>query len=207
MANLPAPDGEGRNLIDGRLVPASSGATFDNVNPATEEVLGVCADGTKEDMDAAIAAARRAFDETGWSEDHAFRKQCLTQLCEAMQEAKEQFRSIVVSEAGSPLLLTYSVQTDSSIDDLAALTPDLRSLGWSDELDAWAEGVEADGPSTKGRLARVTSGFSLVFTGGDALLAESAGARAVTTEPATGDFVVVGGSSRLSTGTRSPSHE
>ncbi len=119
MADLPAPDGEARNLIDGRLVPASSGATFDNVNPATEEVLGACADGTKEDMDAAIGAARRAFDDTGWSEDHAFRKKCLSQLCEAMKEAKEQLRSIVVAEAGSPVLLTYSVQSDSSIDDVS----------------------------------------------------------------------------------------
>ena len=38
---------ETRNLIDGRLVHASNGATFENVNPATEEVLGVCADGPR----------------------------------------------------------------------------------------------------------------------------------------------------------------
>ena len=77
-------DGEKRNLIDGQLVDASNGATFDNVNPATEEVIGVCADGTKEDMDSAIAAARRAFDETSWSTDPAFRQKCLSQLCEAL---------------------------------------------------------------------------------------------------------------------------
>ena len=50
---------ETRNLIDGQLVDASNGATFDNINPATEAKIGVCADGTKEDMNAAIAAARR----------------------------------------------------------------------------------------------------------------------------------------------------
>ena len=44
---------ETRNLIDGRLVGASNGRTFDNVNPATEEVVGTCADGTREDMHAA----------------------------------------------------------------------------------------------------------------------------------------------------------
>ena len=69
--------GERRLLIDGELREASSGATFDNINPATEEVLGVVADGTAEDMDAAIAAARRAFDETDWSTNHAFRAKCL----------------------------------------------------------------------------------------------------------------------------------
>jgi len=107
---------ETRNLIAGRLVGASNGATFENVNPATEEVIGTCADGTREDMHAAIAAARRAFDETDWSTDAAFRKKCLLQLCEALQTAKEELRSIVVAEAGSPVLLTFAVQTNNYVD-------------------------------------------------------------------------------------------
>ena len=107
---------ETRNLIDGRLVPASNGATFENLNPATEEVLGVCADGTKDDMNTAIAAARRAFDETDWPTNAAFRQRCLTQLAEALQTAKEELRSIVVAEAGSPVLLTYAVQVNTYVD-------------------------------------------------------------------------------------------
>jgi len=103
---------ETRNLIDGRLTEASSGATFDNVNPATEEVIGVCADGTKEDMDAAIAAARRAFDESAWSTDPAFRAKCLRQLHAALDAEKETLRQTVVAEAGSPVMLTYAVQCD-----------------------------------------------------------------------------------------------
>ena len=46
------------NLIDGKLIPGSGGTTFTTLNPATEEVLGNAADGTAEDMDAAIGAAR-----------------------------------------------------------------------------------------------------------------------------------------------------
>jgi aldehyde dehydrogenase (NAD+) len=107
---------ETRNLIGGKLVPASNGATFDNVNPATEEVLGTCADGTKDDMNAAIAAARRAFDESDWSTNAAFRRKCLTQLAEALKAAKEELRAIVVAEAGSPVLLTYAVQCDTYVD-------------------------------------------------------------------------------------------
>ena len=116
MSQLAPLDPEARNLIDGKLVPASNGAEFENVNPATEEVLGVCADGTKDDMQAAVAAARRAFDETDWSTDAALRSRCLHQLADALQEEKEQLRSLVVHEAGSPLLLTYAVQTDTYID-------------------------------------------------------------------------------------------
>jgi acyl-CoA reductase-like NAD-dependent aldehyde dehydrogenase len=47
---------EERLLIDGKLVPASSGRVDDNVNPATEQVIGA-ADATDEDFDAATAAA------------------------------------------------------------------------------------------------------------------------------------------------------
>ena len=57
---------ESRMLIDGKLVDGESG-TFANINPATEEVLGEVADASKADMHRAIAAARRAFDETDWS--------------------------------------------------------------------------------------------------------------------------------------------
>jgi aldehyde dehydrogenase (NAD+) len=111
-------DGETRNLIDGALAPASSGQTFDNVNPATEDVLGVAPDGTREDMERAIGAARRAFDETSWSTDPELRRRCLEQLCEALQKSKEHFRRLVVAEAGSPVLLTHHVQVDTCIDDM-----------------------------------------------------------------------------------------
>jgi aldehyde dehydrogenase (NAD+) len=113
---LAALNPETRNLIDGALCGASNGATFENVNPATEEVIGVCADGTKDDMNAAIAAARRAFDASDWSQDAAFRKKCLLQLHEALRAAREELRSIVVAEAGSPVLLTYAVQCDTYIE-------------------------------------------------------------------------------------------
>ena len=107
---------ETRNLIDGRLVAASNGKTFPNINPATEEVIGVTADGTRDDMDRAIAAARRAFDTTDWSTNHAFRQKCLTQLHQALVGAKDALREIVIAEAGSPIMLAYTVQCDQTID-------------------------------------------------------------------------------------------
>src|SRR5437016_5486506 len=100
---------ETRNLIDGKLVGASNGATFPNVNPATEEVIGVAADGTRGDMDRAIGAARRAFDTTDWSTNPAFRRRCIEQLHAALVSAKEELREVVVAEAGSPLMLAYTV--------------------------------------------------------------------------------------------------
>ena len=108
--------GEARNLINGRLVEASNGATFENINPATEESIGVCADGTHQDMEDALAAARRAFDETSWSTDLDFRIRCLEQFNQALDEAREELRPIVVAEAGAPIALTYGFQLDNYID-------------------------------------------------------------------------------------------
>ena len=110
---------ETRNLIDGRLVEAGNGNTFDDVSPATGEVLGQAADGTKDDMHAAIAAARRAFDETDWAEDPERRARCLGQLLEGLRAEKEQFRAIAVHEAGSPVSLTPFMQVDDPIEMMA----------------------------------------------------------------------------------------
>ena len=83
--------GEVRMLIGGDLVEAASGKRFDNVNPATEEVLGQVADAGAEDMKRAITAARTAFDETDWSTNRALRKRCLEQLQAALESEREEF--------------------------------------------------------------------------------------------------------------------
>lgn len=67
-------------LIDGQLTDAEGGATYDNINPATETSLGAAADASAGDVDRAIGAARRALDQTRWSIDVAFRVHCLRQL-------------------------------------------------------------------------------------------------------------------------------
>jgi aldehyde dehydrogenase (NAD+) len=99
-------DPEKRMLIDGVLVDADSGGTFDNVNPATEEIIGQVADGSTADIRRAIAAARRAFDETDWSTNHAFRQRCLGQLQDALVAEKEQFIEQLILEVGCPRMLT-----------------------------------------------------------------------------------------------------
>ncbi len=54
-------------LIDGQLVDAASGEMFETVSPATNEVVGRVAKAGPEDVDRAVAAARRAFDDGRWS--------------------------------------------------------------------------------------------------------------------------------------------
>jgi aldehyde dehydrogenase (NAD+) len=104
-------------LIDGELVDADSGKTFDNVNPATEEVLGLVADASAAEMHRAIDAARRAFDETDWSTNRSFRKQCLEQLQEALEGDREAFREELILEVGCPRMITMGPQLDGPVQD------------------------------------------------------------------------------------------
>jgi aldehyde dehydrogenase (NAD+) len=110
-------NGEVRMLIDGELVEAASGKRFDNVNPATEEVLGPVADASSADMHRAIDAARRAFDESDWSTNRALRKRCLEQLQAALESEREEFREEVIAEVGTPRMMTFAAQVDWPLED------------------------------------------------------------------------------------------
>jgi aldehyde dehydrogenase (NAD+) len=110
---------EPRMLIDGRLVDGQAGA-FANVNPATEQVIGEVADASPADMHRAIDAARRAFDETAWSTDHALRQRCLLQLQEALESEREALREELILEVGCPRMVTHGPQLDAPLS--AALT-------------------------------------------------------------------------------------
>ena len=53
-------------FIGGQWIPAKSGKTFETCNPATEEVIAQVAEGDAADVDAAVRAAREAFDSGPW---------------------------------------------------------------------------------------------------------------------------------------------
>jgi aldehyde dehydrogenase (NAD+) len=104
-------------LINGRLCESASGARFDNVSPATGQVIGSTAAATAQDMDSAIAAARKAFDTTTWSTDRALRKRCLLQLQEALEREREDLREEIVAEVGAPVMTTHIAQLDWPLSD------------------------------------------------------------------------------------------
>ncbi len=100
--------GEGRLLIDGQLTEARSGARYPNINPVTEETLGTVADAGADDVAAAVAAARRAFDESGWASDRTLRHRCLTQLRDGLRAEAQELYAQIVAEVGATLAITAS---------------------------------------------------------------------------------------------------
>jgi aldehyde dehydrogenase (NAD+) len=111
-------------LIDGELVGATGGATFDNVNPATEEVIGHAPDATAADVERAIGAARRAFDESDWANDVKLRQRGLEQLQANLRKSVDEIRPLLTAESGMPIGLSHAIGVDGPIETLG-YWPDL----------------------------------------------------------------------------------
>jgi aldehyde dehydrogenase (NAD+) len=127
---------ETRLFIDGRLRDSSTGKTVDNINPATEEILGTASDASGQDMEEAIAAARRTFDTSDWSTNREFRRHCLLQLHDALQEEKEQIRAELVAEVGAPVSATYIAQLEWPLADAVRWPAEfITKFQWRRELD------------------------------------------------------------------------
>lgn len=124
---------ESQLLIDGEFVAGRSG-TFRTVNPATEEILGDAADASLEDMNAAIAAARRAFDATNWSRNLELRVRCVRQLQTAMRDHVEELRELAIAEVGAPRMLTSMAQLEGPIEDLSFCADTAQSFQWTTDL-------------------------------------------------------------------------
>ncbi|MBP8296223.1 MAG: aldehyde dehydrogenase family protein [Burkholderiales bacterium] len=93
-----------RLLIDGQWVPARSGRTFESLNPADESVLARIAEGDAEDVDLAVAAARRAFDEGPWRGFKPYQRQrCLLSLADLIEDHLEELAWLDSLDMGGPV--------------------------------------------------------------------------------------------------------
>jgi len=93
-----------RHYIDGAFRPSAGGATFETLNPATNEVLGHAADGTAEDVDAAVRAARRAFDDGPWPRlDAAARAAALRRVAALLRQHAGELIEREVLDVGMPV--------------------------------------------------------------------------------------------------------
>ncbi|MBD0322965.1 MAG: aldehyde dehydrogenase family protein, partial [Aldersonia sp.] len=121
-----------RLLIDGELVAID--ATFPTINPATAEVIGHAPDAGIAEAEAAVAAARRAFDTTTWATDVEFRAKCLDQLHQALVDHKEELRELTIAEVGATRMLTHGNQLEAPIGIIRYYADLLRTYPMSEEL-------------------------------------------------------------------------
>lgn len=91
-------------LINGEWTASASGKTFPTVNPATEEVIAQIAEGDAPDIDRAVAAARKAFNDGPWSKFSASeRGKLLYRLADLIEEHSDELAALETLDNGKPL--------------------------------------------------------------------------------------------------------
>ena len=102
---------DGRALIGGRRVPAVTGETFDCVSPIDGRTLAPVARGRAADIDAAVAAARAAFEDRRWAgQPPAARKKVLQRFAEKILGARDELALLETLDMGKPI--QYSLAVD-----------------------------------------------------------------------------------------------
>lgn len=93
-----------RHYIDGAFVASRLGRTFETLNPASNESLAHVADGRAADVDAAVAAARRAFDDGAWPRLKATQRAAmLRRIAALIRERADDFIDLEVLDVGMPV--------------------------------------------------------------------------------------------------------
>ncbi|MFI6522974.1 aldehyde dehydrogenase [Spirillospora sp. NPDC050679] len=96
-----------RFFIGGEWTAPAGTGTIDVISPHTEEVIGRVPEGTEADIDAAVAAARRAFDQGPWPRmTPAERAEKLGRLSAIYAERQQEMADLVTAEMGSPILFS-----------------------------------------------------------------------------------------------------
>lgn len=119
-------------LIGGEL--RETPRTFPSVNPATGEVFGYAPDATVADAQAAVTAARQAFDHTDWSTNTEFRIRCLEQLHQALVEHRDELAALTTTEVGATAALCAGAQLDGPIDIVRYYAELLKTYPLTEDL-------------------------------------------------------------------------
>ncbi len=104
-------------FINGKWEDSASGKTFETLNPATGEVLAVVSEAGTEDVDRAVKAARKAFDEGAWTKmSAANRSRLIYKLADLMEEHKEELAQLDTLDNGKPIRETTNADIPLAIE-------------------------------------------------------------------------------------------
>jgi betaine-aldehyde dehydrogenase len=116
-----------KNVIDGELVDSADGATEPVINPATGEPIAEAPLSSEEDVDRAVAAARRAFE--GWSRTTPRdRAEALHRLADLVEEHAEELADLESADAGKPVTASREEEMPVNIDNLRFFAGAARTL-------------------------------------------------------------------------------
>jgi phenylacetaldehyde dehydrogenase len=118
-----------RMFIDGKFVNAASGKTLPVYNPATGEVMAHVPEAESEDVDRAVRAARRAFDEGPWSKMSASQRgRLINKLADLLEQNLEEFAELESMDNGKPLSVARVADVPLAVDLFRYMA------GWSTKI-------------------------------------------------------------------------
>ncbi len=127
-------------FINGKWVDAASGKTFPTYNPATGEVLANVAEGDKEDINRAVAAARAAFDTGPWSKiTPSQRGKLIWKLADLIEQHAEEFAQLESLDNGKPLAIARVADIPGTIDMFRYMA------GWATKIEGNTIPISAHG--------------------------------------------------------------
>ncbi|KAB8102058.1 hypothetical protein EE612_033274 [Oryza sativa] len=126
-------------LIDGKFVDSASGKTFPTLDPRTGELIAHVAEGDAEDINCAVHAARKAFDEGPWPKMTAYeRSRILLRFADLIEKHNDEIAALETWDNGKP----YAQAANIEVPMVARLMR--YYAGWADKIHGLV--VPADGP-------------------------------------------------------------
>nr|GLL22341.1 aldehyde dehydrogenase family 2 member B7, mitochondrial-like [Ipomoea trifida] len=128
-----------QHIINGKFVDSASGKTFPTLDPRTEEVITHVAEGEAEDINRAVAAARKAFDEGPWPKMSAYeRSRIMLKFADLVEKHTDELATLETWDNGKP----YEQAAKSELPMIVRLFH--YYAGWADKIHGLT--VPADGP-------------------------------------------------------------
>jgi len=119
--------------VDGAWVPSTGKGTIEVVNASTEEVMGTIPEGTPDDVDKAVAAARAAFEEWGQT-DKEERGKYIQRLAEGLGARSEEIGQVISEEVGMPLMWANMVQAGMPSGNMASYVEILSDFEFEERI-------------------------------------------------------------------------
>jgi aldehyde dehydrogenase (NAD+) len=119
--------------IDGAWVPSTGKGTIEVINSSTEEVMGHIPEGTPDDVDRAVKAAKAAFET--WSQtSNEERGKYLQKITEGLQARMQEIATLVSQEVGMPINLSNMIQAGLPIMTFSSMGQVLDSFQFEEKL-------------------------------------------------------------------------
>ena len=131
-------------FIDGKWVAAASGKTFPVYNPATGETLAQVAEGDREDINRAVKAARKAFEDGPWSTmTSSERGRLIWKLGDLLERHLEAFAQLESLDNGKPLAVARAADVPLAVDLFRYMA------GWATKIEGNTIPISASSPHVK----------------------------------------------------------